>query len=87
MTERIIEFVKAYAEAGVDGMWVEDCLSSASEISLKRFKRFVLPYVEEVISEIMRLGLKSIHYFCGDVRDRLELFSRDRNRRDLTGGK
>ncbi|KYH39480.1 MAG: hypothetical protein AYL32_015980, partial [Candidatus Bathyarchaeota archaeon B26-2] len=61
-----------YAEVGVDGLWIEDCLSSASEISTEHFRRFALPYVREVASEVRRAGMKSIYYFCGDVHDRLE---------------
>lgn len=70
---RTIEELKAYAEIGVDGIWIEECLASASEISLNQFKHFVLPYNRELISEIKLLGMKSIYYPCGDVRDRLDL--------------
>ncbi len=65
--------LKAYAEAGVDGVWIEECLCSADVISLASFKRYVLPYVEELIEEIKRLKMKSIYYPCGDVHDRLEM--------------
>jgi uroporphyrinogen-III decarboxylase len=33
----------------------------------------VLPYNKKLIEEIRKLGMKSIYYPCGDVRDRLEL--------------
>jgi len=72
ITARTIGELRAYAKAGVDGIWMEECLSSADVISLAQFERFSLPYVRELISEIRRLGMKSIYYPCGDVRDRLE---------------
>jgi uroporphyrinogen-III decarboxylase len=73
ITESSIELLKAYAKVGVNGVWLEECLASKSEISLNYFKRFVLPYNTLLISEMKRLGLKSIYYACGDIRDRLEL--------------
>lgn len=76
LVERItihwLEILRAYAQVGIDGVWIEDCLCSADEISLPHFERFALPYVKRLISEIRSLGMKSIYYFCGDVRDRLE---------------
>jgi len=70
---KTIEVLKAYAEIGIDGIWIEECLGSANEISLNHFKKFALPYTAEIISEIKRLGMKSIYYACGNVIDRLEL--------------
>jgi hypothetical protein len=67
-----VEGVRAAAAAGVDGIWVEDCYSSADLISPEHFRRFALPYVERVIAEAERLGLRAVYYFCGDVSDRLE---------------
>lgn len=71
ITEQIIEVLKAYAEVGVDGIWLEECLASANEISPKVFREIILPYNAEIISVMRHLGLKSIYYSCGDVRDRL----------------
>ncbi|MGQ9515162.1 MAG: uroporphyrinogen decarboxylase family protein [Thermoproteota archaeon] len=73
LTEITVQILRADAESKVDGVWIEECLSSATEISLDQFRRFVLPYNEELIKEIRKLGMKSIYYPCGDVRDRLEL--------------
>ena len=72
ITACTVEELRAYAKAGVDGIWIEECLGSADVISLAHFERFALPYVKVVISEIRRLKMKSIYYPCGDVRDRLE---------------
>ena len=66
------EQVRAYANAGVHGVFVEECLSSADEIPLDKFSEFVLPYNRELVSEVRRLGMKSVYYPCGDMADRLE---------------
>jgi len=73
LMDNTLQELRAYAEVKVDGIWIEECLSSATEISLDQFRRFVLPYNKELVSEIKKLGMKSIYYPCGDVRDRLEL--------------
>jgi len=73
LTERNKEVLKAYSETGVDVIWFEECLASANEISLSQYERFCLPYNVELFSEIGRLGMKSVYYPCGNVRDRLEL--------------
>jgi len=73
LVTRDLEYLRAYAKMGVDGIWVEECLTSADIMSPALFEQFVLPYVKTMISEIRRLGMKSIYYPCGDVRDRLEL--------------
>lgn len=73
LMENTVQELRAYADAKVDGIWIEECLSSATELSLEQFRRFVMPYNEELISEIRKLGMKSIYYPCGDVRDRLGL--------------
>ena len=72
ITVSSLEALKAYAQIGIDGVWVEDCYSSADLISLEHFRRFAAPYVERQIKLINELGMKSIYYFCGDVSDRLE---------------
>jgi len=72
LMDNAVQELRAYADAKVDGIWIEECLTSATEISLEQFKRFVMPYDEELVSEIRKLGMRSIYYPCGDVRDRLE---------------
>ena len=71
LIERCLETVRAYAAAGIDGVWVEDCYSSADLISPEQWRRFALPHVERLIAETESLGLRAIHYYCGDIRDRL----------------
>jgi uroporphyrinogen-III decarboxylase len=72
ITVASLETLKAYAQIGIDGVWVEDCYSSADLISLEHFRRFAAPYVKRQMELINELGMKSIYYFCGDVSDRLE---------------
>ncbi|MDH7570749.1 MAG: uroporphyrinogen decarboxylase family protein [Armatimonadota bacterium] len=72
ITERALEAVRAYAAAGVDGVWVEECLTSADILSPMHFRRFALPYTARLIEEIERSGMRAVYYFCGDGTDRLE---------------
>jgi len=67
-----LEALKAYSRVGVDGIWLGSGYSSTDMISLEHFRRFAAPYAERVIGEINALGMKSVHYFCGAVHDRLE---------------
>ncbi len=75
--ERILdgckELVKTYGQAGVHGIWIEECLASASEISSSQYEEFVLPYNRELVARIRSAGMKSIYYPCGDPGDRIEL--------------
>jgi uroporphyrinogen-III decarboxylase len=66
------ERLKSQATIPVDGIWIEDCYSSADLISLEHFRRFAAPYVRRLIETCRELGLLSIYYFCGDISDRLE---------------
>ncbi len=63
---------EAYARVGVDGLFLGSGYSSRDLISLEHFRRFAVPYTARVIRRVNELGMKSIHYFCGDVSDRLE---------------
>lgn len=67
-----MEVVKAYSEVGVDGIFIEECLTSRDIISLKMFEEYSKPYIERLISYAKNLGLKVIYYYCGDVSDRIE---------------
>ena len=73
ITRAQIEKIRAYHDAGVDGYWIEECLTSAGEISRSQYCSFVQPSARMLIEEIRKIGGKSIHYVCGDVRDRLDL--------------
>ena len=71
LTSAAVVRLKAQAAAGIDGIWIEDCYSSADLISLDHFRRFAAPYVRQLIDTCREEGLFSIYYFCGDVSDRL----------------
>jgi uroporphyrinogen-III decarboxylase len=73
ITRAKIENIRAYSSEGVECFWIEECLTSASEISKTQYKDFVLPYTKRLIDEIRRLGGKSVYYICGDVRDRMDM--------------
>jgi len=69
--EATLEYAQAFKDAGGHGIRVEECLASADMISPKMYERFVLPYEERLFSQLRRVGLKTILYFCGDVMPRL----------------
>jgi uroporphyrinogen-III decarboxylase len=73
VTRAKIETIRAYSSEGVECFWIEECLTSASEISKTQYHDFVLPYTKRLNDEIRRLGGRSVYYICGDVRDRIDL--------------
>jgi len=72
LTQRNMEFITAYDKLGVDGIFFQDAFSGADTLSLEHFRRLVQPFSERNFDEARRRGLKSIHYMCGDLKDRLE---------------
>ena len=67
-----IEVLKGFARAGVHGVWVEECLSSADLISERDYLRFVYPTTEKYLEEIRALGMQSVLYYCGDSLRRIK---------------
>ena len=72
LTDGEIERVRAYARAGIDCVWIEDCMTSRDLISRDHFQRFHAPYVARIVSAIHDGGMKAVYYFCGDPWDRLD---------------
>lgn len=72
ITEDRREMIRAYARAGVDGIWLEECLASAAEISPADYRRFALPYNRELVEVIHDEGARCIYYPCGDITDRMD---------------
>ncbi len=74
--ERVLQdrkgIITAYGRAGVDGIWLEECLASGAEISPADYRRFVLPYNRQLVETIHKEGMKCIYYPAGDVMDRIE---------------
>ena len=63
--------LKGLARAGVQYVWMEECLSSADLISPRDYERFAFATAGPHIAEAKRLGLTVIFYYCGDVITRL----------------
>ncbi|HID07624.1 MAG TPA: hypothetical protein EYP10_10830, partial [Armatimonadetes bacterium] len=76
IAERRLRYTCQLAEvlisAGIDVIWLEDCLTSRDMISLEHFRRFVVPFVKSLIAHIRALDGRVVYYFCGDVSDRLD---------------
>lgn len=65
------EVIRAWADTGIEGIFVEEVLSGADMISPGSFEEYVLPYNREFFDFIKGCGLTTIHYICGDVIPRL----------------
>jgi uroporphyrinogen-III decarboxylase len=70
---RDVERARAFAAAGFDGILLENCLVSADLISPRLFETFVYPWDCRFVQALNELGLRVVHYFCGDVIPRLPL--------------
>ena len=66
------EFMGAWAEVGVDGVYVEEVFSGADLISPRSYDEFVFAYNQPYFRHMRALGLLAIHYVCGDVIPRLD---------------
>jgi uroporphyrinogen-III decarboxylase len=67
-----IEVLKGLERAGVHGVWVEECLSSADLISEQDYLRFVFPTTQSYLEDIRALGMQRVLYYCGDSLPRLK---------------
>jgi uroporphyrinogen-III decarboxylase len=70
--EQNIETIRALATAGGDAIYIDDATATSDMISVNHFERFSLPYMQEMVREIHRLGQKAIIIYFGGVADRLE---------------
>jgi len=70
-TERAVRSVRAAAQLGALGIWIEDCLTDM--ISPQHFAALNLPFLQQLTDEIRACGMYSIHYFCGDPSGKWEL--------------
>ena len=71
-----MEILKGLARAGVQYVWMEECLSSADLISPRDYERFAFATAGPTIAEAKQLGLTVILYYCGDVISRLPWLKR-----------
>lgn len=59
------------ASPGAAGMWIEDCMTDM--ISPAAFESLNVRSLVPLVEEIRSLGMKSIHYFCGNPTGKWEL--------------
>ncbi len=71
-----IELLRGQAAAGVQYVWMEECLSSADLISPRDYERFAFATAAPYIVEVKKLGLTVVLYYCGDVMPRLPWLKR-----------
>jgi len=70
--EQNIESIRCLAAAGGDAIYIDDATATCDMISVKHYERFSLPYMQEMVREIHRLGQKAILIYFGGIADRLE---------------
>lgn len=63
---------EVYAEAGVECVFIEECLSSSDLISEADYLRFSFPSTRELLEHARGLGLRTVYYYCGAIEDRLK---------------
>lgn len=67
-----LEEIRAWAEAGVHGLWLGQWLCSADMISEADYLEFVHSYDQIIVDAVQSAGLVAIYHFCGDVVPRLK---------------
>jgi MtaA/CmuA family methyltransferase len=70
-----IEKGKAYANAGVDCIYIGDSYASGSVVSPSIYKRFCVPAYTEVAQEFHRLGVFCYKHCCGNYNPLLDDFA------------
>jgi len=63
--------VRLAARLGACGIWIEDCMTDM--VSANQYESLNLPYMRRLTSEIRKLGMRSIYYFCGDPSGKWDL--------------
>ena len=69
--ERARRSIRRSAALGAQIIWIEDCMTDM--ISPRAYAAFNLPYVREIVAEIRRAGMWSVHYFCGNPAGKWDL--------------
>ncbi len=72
LLEQNIETIRAHAMAGGDAIYIDDAMTTSEMISVRHYERFSLPYMQEMVREIHRQGLKAVIIYFGGVADRVE---------------
>ena len=63
LANRVQEIHQA-AAMGAAGIWIEDCMTDM--IGPRAFADLNVPFLQDMVREIREVGMKSIHYYCGD---------------------
>jgi len=71
-----LEEIQAWAEVGVDGLWLGQWLCSADILSEEDYLEFIHPLDQIMIDAVHSAGLISIYHFCGDAVPRLKHIKR-----------
>lgn len=69
--EAAIHQVREAAALGVNGIWLEDCMTDM--ISPEDFSRLNVASLKPLVEEIRSAGLHSLYYFCGDPKGKWDL--------------
>jgi hypothetical protein len=67
-----LEEIKAWAEVGVDGLWLGQWMCSADILSEEDYLEFIHPLDQIMIDAVESAGMASIYHFCGDAIPRLK---------------
>ncbi|MHB9110775.1 MAG: uroporphyrinogen decarboxylase family protein [Armatimonadota bacterium] len=70
--EQNIESIRALAASGGDAVYIDESTATSDMISPAHYERFCLPYLQEMVREIHRLGHQAIVLYFGGVMDRLQ---------------
>lgn len=62
----------AYVQVGIDGIFIEECMTSADLISPRYYDRFVFDSSKKFFKEIQSINVVDILYYCGEVIPRLQ---------------
>jgi hypothetical protein len=67
----LLRDVQAAAALGAGGIWIEDCMTDM--VSPAAFARLNVPFLRRLTEGIRALGMRSIHYFCGNPGGKWDL--------------
>jgi hypothetical protein len=67
-----LEEIRAWAEVGVDGIWLGQWMCSADILAESDYLEFVHPYDQTMIDAVHAAGMVSIYHFCGDAVPRVK---------------
>ena len=72
LLEQNIETIRQLAASGGDAIYIDDAMTTSDMISVQHYERYSLPYMQEMVGEIHRLGQRAIVIYFGGIADRLE---------------